>query len=151
MLECFSAMLLLLYVVTCCENITLIWVNKIIPLRVVRSQVWVYGWDIEVAECLSAAFITEHWNLKVWMSVLLLQKTRVKSLSVAKWAYILSSSGSLFSSLFMSCFHFPLSGSRSKFKRAWHYRSPTCLMACSMQHLFCRERCIVGLQASLGH
>ena len=33
-------------------------------------------------------------------------KTRVKSLSVAKWAYILSSSGSLFSSLFMSCFTF---------------------------------------------
>ena len=77
-------------------------------------------------------------------------KTRVKSLSVAKWAYILSSSGSLFSSL-IPCLHFPLSGSRSKFKRAWHYRGPTCLMACSMQHLFCREHCIVELQASLGH
>ena len=134
MLECFSA-LLLLYVVTCCENITLIWVNKIIPLLpcVVRSQVRVYGWDIEVAWCLSAAFITEHWNLKVWMSVLLLQK---HELNLCLWPSepTYCQAPDHFSQAHKPRFHFSLSGSRSKFKFkwAWHYRSPTCLMACSI-------------------
>ena len=135
MLECFSA-LLLLYVVTCCENITLIWVNKIIPLLpcVVRMEsglsLWVRYWGRLMFVCCLyyRALKLESVNVSFASA-----KTRVKSLSVAKWAYILSSSASL-SQAYKPCFHFPLSGTRSKFKfkRAWHYRSPTCLMACSI-------------------
>ena len=127
MLECFSA-LLLLYVVTCCENITLIWVNKIIPLREPGLSLWVRYWGRLMFVCCLyyRALKLESVNVSFASA-----KTRVKSLSVAKWAYILSSSAS-FSQAYKPCFLFPLSRSKFKFKRAWHYRSPTCLMACSI-------------------